>query len=72
MKTLLLVTNIGFSAGIYLPIIRKVVRRRATRDYIKTAQGFIVATQVMGLMLAIAENAHYLVAWYILQTVLTV
>lgn len=72
IKTLLLMTNIGFSAGIYLPMIRRVVRRKATRDYSKTAQGFIVATQVMGLMLAIAENAHYLVVWYILQTVLTV
>ncbi len=72
IKMLLLVTNIGFSAGIYLPMMKRVLKRKATRDYSKTAQGFIIATQVMGLMLAIAEHAHFLAVWYILQTVLTV
>lgn len=60
----------AMTAGIYVPMYRRILKRKHTRDYSRTAQWFITLVQVNNLFLAVLEHAPYLVAWYILQTIL--
>ena len=71
LRTLLFAVGVGLSAGIYIPTFRRLRRRKASRDFSQMAQGFIVAIQVNGFILATAEHARYLECWYILQILLT-
>jgi hypothetical protein len=52
-------------------MMRRVLKRRATRDFSKTSQFFIVLVQANGLGLSLAEHARYLEIWYLLQLALT-
>ena len=71
LRTILLTVGMLMSIGIYVPLFRRILKRRATRDFSKTSQFFIVLVQANGLLLATAEHAHYLQWWYVLQLVLT-
>ena len=57
--------------GIYYPLFKRILHRKATRDFSKIAQWFITLVQVNGFFLATAEHAPFLQVWYILQTCLT-
>jgi len=70
LKGVLLAISIGMTAGIYIPLWRRILRRKATRDYSKTSQMFITACQVQGFVLATAEHAHYLQVYYVVQILL--
>jgi hypothetical protein len=71
LKTVLLALGMCMSIGIYVPLFRRILKRKATRDFSKVAQCFICAVQVNGFILATAEHASYLMGWYVLQTILT-
>jgi len=70
IKTILLTLSCLMTIGIYYPMMKRLLRRKSTRDFSKVAQFFIAAVQVNGLLLAIAEHAPFLTAWYIIQTIL--
>jgi hypothetical protein len=71
IKTILLAASMVMSAGIYYPMLHRVLKRKATRDFSKTAQWFILAAQINGFALAAVESAPYLQAYYVVQIILT-
>ena len=71
IKTILFLVSVGLSAGIYYPMLKRVRRRKATRDYSRTAQWFILLAQFNGFALATAEHAPYLQVYYVVQIILT-
>lgn len=71
LKTILLAVSMSMTIGIYYPLFKRILKRKATRDFSKTAQTFIMLVQINGFALATAEHAPYLQIWYIIQTILT-
>lgn len=60
IKSFLLAASMVMSGGISYFTLKRILRRKSTRDFSKVAYWFIVAMQVNGFLLATAENAHYL------------
>jgi len=71
IKTILFGASVLLSAGIYYPMLTRVLRRKATRDYSRTAQWCILIAQLNGFALATAEQAPYLPVYYVVQVALT-
>ena len=71
IKEILIGLSCLATGGIYYPMWKRMIERKHTRDFSRTSQWFICGVQVNNLFLAISENAPYLTAWYILQSVLT-
>jgi hypothetical protein len=72
VRTALLTLGFFLTAGIYIPLFKRVLKRKHTRDFSKISAWFVMLAQVNGLALATAENAHFLQGWYVVQIILTV
>ena len=55
----------------YVPLFRRIVRRKHTRDISKPFAWMLVLLQANNGSLAVAEHAPYLAAWYVLQVILS-
>ena len=55
----------------YIPLFKRFVRRRHTRDLSKAYCWLNLAVQINNGILATAEHAPFLVCWYIVQAVFT-
>jgi hypothetical protein len=70
LKAFELGLSLAMTVGIYWPLYARTLRRRHTRDFSKLSSWFVFLVQVNNLFLAGAENANYLVAWYMIQSLL--
>jgi len=68
LKTILIGISMSMAAAMYIPLFRRIVRRKHTRDFSKEFSWMLVIIQINNGALAIAERAPFLLAWYILQT----
>ena len=59
------------SLGMYIPLFRRLIRRKHTRDFSKPYQWLNFLVQVNNLVLAYAEGAPFLLFWYISQSLAT-
>jgi hypothetical protein len=57
--------------GMYIPLFRRLIRRKHTRDFSKPYQYLCFFVQVNNLVLAYAERAPFLMFWYVTQAVFT-
>lgn len=65
-----LVISLGMTIGIYVPFIRRIIRRKHTRDYSRTSYWFITSVQVNNLGLAVVQHNDYFIVWYVIQALL--
>lgn len=70
LKTVLLAASIGITTGIYYPLFKRLLKRKSSRDFSLTSAWFVLAIQINGFFLAVAEKAPFLEAYYVLQIVL--
>jgi hypothetical protein len=71
LRTALLAAGFLMSLGVYIPLFKRILKRRHTRDYSKESQWFVVAAQCNGLILATAEHSIYFQIWYVIQILLS-
>jgi hypothetical protein len=72
IRTVLLILGFLMTIGIYVPLFKRILKRKHTRDFSKIAAWFVMLAQVNGFALATAEHAHFLQLWYVIQIILTV
>lgn len=60
----------SMAAAMYVPLFRRIVRRKHTRDFSKEFSWMLVLIQINNGVLAYVERAPFLFLWYILQTVM--
>jgi hypothetical protein len=68
-KTVCITLSMAMALGMYIPLFRRLTKRKHTRDFSKPFQWLNFLVQVNNLALALAEHAPFLVFWYITQTV---
>lgn len=71
LRPILTPINMVVSVFMYVPLFRKILKRKSTADYSITTQALIVFLQVSSLVVAASEHAWYLFAYYIVGFVLT-
>lgn len=64
MKLFLTSLSLALGVALYWPLFARILRRRSTTDFSKSAQAMILCVQLVNLSLAILENAWYLAALY--------
>jgi hypothetical protein len=70
-KTICVTISMCMALGMYIPLFRRLIRRKHTRDFSKTYQWLCFLVQVNNLILAHAEHAPFLMFWYITQAICT-
>jgi hypothetical protein len=72
IRTALLTLGFLITIGIYVPLFKRILKRKHTRDFSKIASWFVMLAQVNGLALATAEYSLFFEIWYVVQIILTV
>ena len=57
------------ATGMYISLIKRIVRRHRTRDFDKTYTWLNLLVQINNLVLATSEHAPFLQAWYVVQSI---
>jgi len=70
-KTFCLALSMAMAICMYVPLFKRFHRRHHTRDFSKAFCWLNFAVQINNGVLAVSENAMFLVFWYILQSVAT-
>ena len=68
LKTVLIAVSLTMAVFMYLPLIRRFMRRHHTRDFSKTFCWLNLLVQFNNGVLAACERAPFLVGWYVCQT----
>ena len=71
LRSILLGVGYLMTVGIYVPLFKRMLKRKHTRDYSKESAWFVMLAQVNGFILATAEHSRYFQAWYAVQILLT-
>jgi len=70
-KTICVTISMVMAIGMYVPLFRRLIKRKHTRDFSKAYQWLCFLVQVNNLVLAYAEHAPFLMFWYITQGICT-
>lgn len=71
LRPILTPINMAVSVVMYVPLFRKILRRKSTADYSLITQALITLLQVSSLIVAASEHAWYLFTYYVLGFILT-
>lgn len=70
LKAFLMAEGLALTAGIYYPLFKRILTRKHTKDFSKLSSWFVFLTQVNNIIFAMAEHAHFLTVWYVIQSLL--
>jgi len=70
-KTICVSISMAMAIGMYVPLFRRLLRRKHTRDFSKAYQWLVFLVQINNLVLAYAEHAPFLMFWYVTQALCT-
>ncbi len=70
MRNYLTLASLIVSFLLYIPLYRRILTRRSTADYSKTAQWMILYLQANNLIIAALDGSHRLMSIYAVNGVL--
>ena len=70
MRNYLTLASLIVSFLLYIPLYRRILTRRSTADYSKTAQWMILYLQANNLIIAFLDHSHRLMSIYAVNGVL--